>query len=86
MHVVVNVVKTVGAVSMGIPCHGGYWNSRRRLAVMLKFSMDNLVISGLGDLVCFIYLFIVIDTYVLLGCPTLRAPCVLQQVENDAWM
>lgn len=59
MHVVVNVVKTVWAVSMGIPCHGGLRNSRRRLAIMLKFSMDNLVISGLGDLVCSIYLFTV---------------------------
>ena len=46
-----NVLKTIWAVSVGVPCQGGYWNSKRRLAVVWKFSMDNLVVSGLGDLV-----------------------------------
>ena len=51
MHVGLNVLKTIWAVSVGVPCQGEFWNSKRRLAVVWKFSMDNLVISGLGDLV-----------------------------------
>ena len=51
MYVLLNVLKTLWAVSMGIPHRGEFWNSRRRLAVVWKFGMDNLVVSGLGDLV-----------------------------------
>lgn len=51
LHVGLNVLKTIWAVSVGVPCQGEFWNSKRRLAVVWKFSMDNLVISGLGDLV-----------------------------------
>jgi len=53
MYVLLNVLKTLWAVSMGIPNRGEFWNSRRRFAVVWKFGMDNLVVSGLGDLARF---------------------------------
>ena len=51
MHVLLNITKTVWAVFLGVPRHDSFWTHGRRLAVLWKFGLDSLLVSGLGELV-----------------------------------
>ena len=46
-----NIMKAVWSVWVGTPRPGTFWTPGRRLAVLWKFGLDTLMVSGLGELV-----------------------------------
>lgn len=51
LHVMLNVMKTVWCVWVGTPRPASLWTPNQRLAVLWKFGLDTLMVSGLGELV-----------------------------------
>ena len=46
-----NMMKAVWSVWVGTPRPASFWTPGRRLAVLWKFALDTLMVSGLGELV-----------------------------------
>ena len=44
-------MKAVWTVNVAVPYPGSFWTPGKRLAVLWKFGLDSLMVSGLGELV-----------------------------------